>query len=56
MKILHILNDGASELTDRMIAVQSKNNELKVVDLRGKEVSYETLVDEIFAHERVISW
>lgn len=56
MKILHILNDGASELTDRIIAMQSINNELKVVDLRKKEISYEMLVDEIFAHERVISW
>jgi hypothetical protein len=56
MKILHILNDGPTELSTRIIEVQSKENEVKVVNLSRKEMSYEALVDEIFASDRVISW
>ncbi len=56
MKILHILNDGASELSSSVLNVQAKDNDVTVIDLQKKVVSYETLVDEIFNHERVISW
>ncbi len=56
MKILHILNDGASELPNRILNLQAKDTEVTVIDLQKKEVSYEMLVDEIFNHERVISW
>ena len=56
MKILHILSDGPSELPQEIIDVQSKDNEVKIIDLQKKEVSYETLVDEIFSYDRVISW
>jgi len=56
MKILHILNDGHSDLPDQTIDLQSKGNEIKVIDLQKKDVSYETLVDEIFLYDRVVSW
>jgi hypothetical protein len=56
VKILHILNDGPSKLSDQVIAVQSREHELKVVDLSKPGVSYESLVDDIFSNDRVISW
>ncbi|MCL4475897.1 MAG: hypothetical protein M1508_06690 [Nitrospirae bacterium] len=56
MKILHMLNDGPTELSTKIIEVQSKDNEVKVVNLSRKEMTYEALVDEIFSSERVISW
>lgn len=56
MKILHILTDGATKLTDQITSVQSKDNEVKVVDLTKKEASYESIVDDIFAYDRVVSW
>lgn len=56
MKILHILNDGPTELSAKIIEVQSKDNEVKVVDLSKKEASYESIVDDIFLHDKVISW
>ncbi len=56
MKILHILNDGPTELSTKIIEVQSRDNEVKVVNLSRKEMTYEALVDEIFSSERVISW
>ncbi len=56
MKILHILKDGPAKLSDEIIRSQSKDNEVKVIDLTKKSVSYEDIVDEIFLHDRVISW
>ena len=56
MKILHILNDGPTSLSDRIIDIQSKEHQVKVIDLSGEEVSYENVVDDIFSHDRVVSW
>jgi len=56
MKILHILNDGPTTLSDQIIAAQSKGNEVKVIDLSKKAASYESIVDDIFSHDKVISW
>ena len=56
MKILHILNDSKSPLSEQIINVQSEENEIKVIDLKNKETSYEDIIDEIFSNDRVISW
>jgi len=56
MKILHILNDGPTKLSDQIIDVQSKGNEVKVVDLSKKDVSYEKVIDDIFSYDKVVSW
>ncbi len=56
MKILHILNDGPSQLSNNIISVQAKDHELKIIDLSKKDISYEAIVDDIFAFDRVISW
>jgi hypothetical protein len=56
MKILHILNDGPNALSDRIIRIQSKDNEVKVVDLSRNDMSYEAIIDDIFWSSRVISW
>lgn len=56
MKILHILNDGHTELSDGIINAQSKDNEIKVIDLTKKDMSYEGIIDDIFSYDRVISW
>lgn len=56
MKILHILNDGPAKLSDEIISVQKMDNIVRVIDLTKKSVSYEDIVDEIFLHDRVISW
>lgn len=55
MKILHILNDGPSDSSAKIIETQSKEHEVKVVEL-SKKASYESLVDEIFSHDKVVSW
>ncbi len=56
MKILHILTDGPTDLSQSMIPAQGKENEIKVVDLTKKEASYESIVDDIFSSDRVMSW
>ena len=56
LKILHILNDGPSVLSDRIIKVQSEEHELVIVDLTKDDVSYEDLVDKICSCDRVESW
>lgn len=56
MKILHILNDGPTSLSDQIIETQSKDNEVKVIDLSKIDVSYESIVDDIFSHDKVVSW
>jgi len=55
MKILHILNDGPTDMSGKIIDVQSKDNEVKVIELAKKD-SYESLIDDIFSHDRVVSW
>ncbi len=58
MKILYILKDGPTEVARKIIDIQSgdKSNEIKIIDLSKKELSYERIIDEIFSHEKVVSW
>ncbi|MDA8432356.1 MAG: hypothetical protein M0Z60_05255 [Nitrospiraceae bacterium] len=56
MKILHILNDGPSGLSARIIREQSREHDIRVVDISKRDVSYESIVEDIFSHDRVISW
>ncbi len=56
MKILHIINEGLSPLPERIIDVQSRDNEVRVVELSKKDISYESVINDIFSHDRVISW
>lgn len=56
MKILHIINNGSSDLARQIIETQSKDNDVKVIELAGKEASYESIIDDIFSYDRVVSW
>ncbi len=56
MKILHILNDGPNKLSDSIISVHMRDNEVKIIDLSKKDPSYESIVDDIFDSDKVISW
>lgn len=56
MKTLHILSDGPNKLADDVISVQTKDQEVKIVDFSQGTVSYDALVDDIFAYDRVFSW
>ncbi|MEJ2314409.1 MAG: hypothetical protein P8Y85_06470 [Nitrospirota bacterium] len=56
MKILHILSDGPTDLAARVIEAQSAEHEVAVLDLTKGEVPYGKVIDEIFSHDRIISW
>jgi hypothetical protein len=56
LSILHLLNDGGDELSSRIIETQARQHRVRVVNLRASELSHEQLVDEIFAHDKVVSW
>ena len=56
MKILHLLRDGPEATASRIIAVHANEHQVKVIDLSAREISYEDLVDQIFAHDKVICW
>ena len=56
LKILHLLNDGGDELSARIIETHARMHQVRVVSLRAGDISYEQLVDEIFAHDKVVSW
>jgi methylmalonyl-CoA mutase cobalamin-binding subunit len=56
MKILHVLNDGPQATADEIIAAQSSDHDVEVIDLSGEGVSHDALIDAIFASDRVVSW
>lgn len=56
MKILHILGDGPNKLANEIISVHIKEHEVKVVDLSKGAISYDALVEDVFAYDRVFSW
>ncbi|MDH4231368.1 MAG: hypothetical protein OEW04_04980 [Nitrospirota bacterium] len=56
MKILHILNDGPDKLPESIISVHERDNEVKIIDLSKKDISYDSIVDDIFTSDKVISW
>lgn len=56
MKILYLLNDGASTAPDEWIDALAQEHQVEVIDLGAKVVPYDTLVDKIFASDKVISW
>ncbi|MDA8089460.1 MAG: hypothetical protein M0Z61_04470 [Nitrospiraceae bacterium] len=56
MRILHILADGPSALSNSIIEAQSGDNELKIIDLSKKVDSYDSVIDEIASCDKVVSW
>jgi hypothetical protein len=56
MKVLHLLRDGPEATASRIIAAHAKQHQVTVIDLDAREISYEDLVDRIFAHDKVICW
>jgi hypothetical protein len=56
MRILHIIKSKPSEMVKKIIETQSGGNEVKVVDLSKKELSYDAIIDEIDSSDKVMSW
>lgn len=55
MKILYIVKSEPTGVVKNLIDSNSKDNDVKVINL-SKETAYESIIDEIAASDKVISW
>jgi hypothetical protein len=56
MKVLHLFKSEPDETAKKIIEVHKAENEVKVIDLTMGDTSYESLVEDIFSYDKVISW
>ena len=56
VKMLFLRNDGPDALSAAWIEALSRDGQVEVIDLARKQVPYETLVDKIFACDKLICW
>jgi hypothetical protein len=56
VKILFLLTRGPDPLCNRIVEAQQREHQVTIVDLSAPDVSYDTVVAQIAAHDRVISW
>jgi hypothetical protein len=56
MKILHILRSAPDETVEKLIHYLSEDAESTVKPLFQGNVDWSRLVDDIFSHDKVISW
>jgi len=56
MRVLHILNDGEDDDAKEIIAHQSENNDVEIIDLTDMSISYDELVERIEQCDKVFSW
>ncbi len=56
MKILHILKKAPDATTKKIIDVQASGNEVKTIELYKGGVSYDKLVTDVFAYDKVFCW
>jgi hypothetical protein len=56
MKILHILRSEPDETIKKIAQNITNGDESKVAELYKSDFDWSSLVDDIFTHEKVISW
>lgn len=56
MKVLHLLKSEPDEATNKIIGMHKAENDVKVIDLTKGDISYESLIEDIFSYDKVISW
>ncbi len=56
MKILHILKTEPDASTKKIIELQTSTNEVKTVELYKGSASYNKLVEDVFACDKVFCW
>ncbi len=57
MKVLHILRSEPDETVERLIdAMAGEGDQNTVKPLFKPDVNWSRLVDDIFSHDKVISW
>lgn len=56
MKVLNIVRSTPDDLEKQLIDGFSRGESDKVITLYEGDVNWSSLVDEIFAHDKVICW
>jgi len=56
MKILHILRSEPDDNVEQFMNVITNGDKSKIQPLHNGDVDWAALVDEIFAHDKVICW
>ncbi len=56
MKILHILKKAPDPSTKKIIGIHVASHDVKTVELYKGGVSYDKLVADVFAHDKVFCW
>jgi hypothetical protein len=56
MKVLHILKSEPDKTVEKLIGAISGNNESSVLSLYEEKTNWGSLVDYIFAYDKVICW
>ena len=56
MRTLHILRSSPDETVEKLINYLSDTDETAVQPLFQGDVDWQRLVDDIFAHDKVVCW
>ncbi|MEK6700151.1 MAG: hypothetical protein AABZ10_14065 [Nitrospirota bacterium] len=56
MKILHVLKKAPDASTKKIIEIHSAGNQVKTIELYKGGISYDKLVADVFAHDKVFCW
>ena len=56
MKILHIVKTQPDASTKKIIETHKAGNEVKIVELNKSGVSYDKLIADVFAYDKVFCW
>ncbi|MEW6739897.1 MAG: hypothetical protein ACOYU2_12420 [Nitrospirota bacterium] len=56
MRVLYLIKSGHDETINKIIDVHKAENDVKVIDLTEGNISYGSLVEDMFSYDKVISW
>ncbi len=56
MKILHIFRTEPDETVENIVKATTNGDESKVLELYKGDIDWSRVVDDIFSHEKIISW
>ena len=56
MRVLHIVKKAPDTSTKKIMDIQAADNQVKVIELYKGGISYDKLVEDVFAHDKVFCW
>lgn len=56
MKILHIMKSEPDEVVKTLIKASSEGSEAQQLELYKEDIDYDTLIELVFEHDKVICW